>query len=373
MRRSDPDTSAALVEDRLVAGLRHSRKTVAGALRWCEDPLVLGLLGINAAEEELYTLLLDNAPATAADLARAAAERPWSVDTERLLHRLEELGLVTPLVSDQARYHAVDPDVALDAALLAAGQALSRARRRAAQLATVFRAATPRVEPRPLVEVVVGRPAIAQALEDLERSVRHEIRVCDAPPYSTGEHQPSAMEPELLGRGVRCRVLYDRVGLETPGRLADVEIGIAAGEQARVTDVPTKLVLSDHPRALLPLQHDPDHVETSLIVHDPALCDALWALFEMYWERAIPLEVRDGSAHLPDVDDAPSPEERALLPLLTAGLTDRAMAAELGCSERTVRRRLRAMFDRLDATTRTQAGYQAVARGWLAVPERGMQ
>jgi AraC-like DNA-binding protein len=274
------------------------------------------------------------------------------------------------MVGEHPRYQAVPPNLAVGAALHAAGQKLARAHRRSAQLATAFRAATQRSDPRALVEVVIGRQAIAERLEDLERSVRHEIRVCDAPPYSTGEHQPSAMEPELLRRGVRCRVLYDRVGLEAPGRLADVAIGIAAGEQTRVTDVPTKLVLSDFPRALLPLQHDPDHVETSLIVHDSVLCDALSALFEMYWERAIPLEVRDGSAHLPDPRDAPTPEERDLLPLLAAGLTDRAIAAELGCSERTVRRRLKAMFERLDATTRTQAGYQAVARGWLAVHAR---
>lgn len=331
---------------------------------------MLGVLGVGAAEEELYALLLENSPISTPDLDRLVRDRPWAHQARTLLHRLEDLGLTTRLVSGEPRYHAVPPEIALDGAIYAAGQKLGRARRRTAQLATAFRAASQRSDPRTLVEVVHGRQAIAECLEDLERSVRHEIRVCDAPPYSTGEHEPSAMEPELLRRGVRCRVLYDRVGLEGPGRLADVAVGIAAGEQARVTDVPTKLVLSDYPCALLPLQHDPDDVETSLIVHDSVLCDALSALFEMYWERAIPLEVHDGHAHLPDTDDAPRPEERDLLPLLAAGLTDRAIAAQLDWSERTVRRRLKEMFDRLDATTRIQAGYQAVGRGWLAVGQQ---
>ena len=331
---------------------------------------MLGVLGIGPDEEELYTLLLENSPISTHDLDRLVGERPWAHHVHTLLHRLEDLGLATRLVSEHPRYHAVPAEIALDSAIHAAGQTLHQARRRAAQLAIAFRAARPRSDPRALVEVVSGRKAIAERLEELERSVRHEIRVCDAPPYSTGQHEPSAMEPELLRRGVRCRVLYDRAGLEGPGRLADVAVGIAAGEQARVTDVPTKLVLSDYPRALLPLQHDPDHVESSLIVHDSVLCDALSALFEMYWERAIPLEVRDGSAHMPDTDDVPTQEERDLLPLLAAGLTDRAIAAQLGCSERTVRRRLKAMLDRLDATTRIQAGYQAVGRGWLAVDQQ---
>ncbi len=334
---------------------------------------MLGVLGISAEEEELYMLLLENSPISTHELDRLIGDRPWADQAGTLLDRLEYLGLTTRLVSDHPRYQAVPVETALDGAIDAAAQKLGRAHRRAAQLATAFRAASQRSDPRTLVEVVRGRQAIAQRLEQLERSVRHEIRVCDAPPYSTGQHEPSAMEPELLRRGVRCRVLYDRVGLEAPGRLADVAVGIAAGEQARVTDVPTKLVLSDYPRALLPLQHDPDHVETSLIVHDSVLCDALSALFEMYWERAIPLEVHDGFAHLPDTDDAPTQDERDLLPLLAAGLTDRAIAAQLACSERTVRRRLKAMFDRLDATTRIQAGYQAVGRGWLAVDQQASQ
>jgi DNA-binding NarL/FixJ family response regulator len=48
-----------------------------------------------------------------------------------------------------------------------------------------------------------------------------------------------------------------------------------------------------------------------------------------------------------------------------AGLTDEAIADNLGLHPRTVRRRLRALLARLDAATRFQAGYQAVQRGWL--------
>ncbi|MEV1178920.1 helix-turn-helix transcriptional regulator [Nonomuraea sp. NPDC049784] len=54
--------------------------------------------------------------------------------------------------------------------------------------------------------------------------------------------------------------------------------------------------------------------------------------------------------------------------MLTAGLTDAAIAAHLGWSDRTVRRHVRAMMVRLDAHTRFQAGYQAVVRGWLDAP-----
>jgi DNA-binding NarL/FixJ family response regulator len=77
------------------------------------------------------------------------------------------------------------------------------------------------------------------------------------------------------------------------------------------------------------------------------------------------LQVRNGHAHLPHADDAPSGIDRDLLPLLAAGFTDQAIASQLGCNERTVRRYLKDMMHRLDAVTRFQAGYQAIRRGWL--------
>lgn len=101
------------------------------------------------------------------------------------------------------------------------------------------------------------------------------------------------------------------------------------------------------------------------MVHDCVLLDALSALFEMYWERAIPLEVRNGQAQLRDAGMAPTSMDAGLLLLLAAGLTDEAMAGQLHCNVRTVRRYLRDMMHRLDAVTRFQAGYQAIRRGWL--------
>jgi hypothetical protein len=173
------------------------------------------------------------------------------------------------------------------------------------------------------------------------------------------------MELDHLRRGVRYRVLYDRRALDIPGRLTDLEAGLAAGEEARVTDIPLKMTLVDDAVAVLPLHHPAD-IESRLVVYDPVLLTALGALFEVYWDRALPLRVSGGKAHLSSgAGTRPSADEAHLLPLLVAGLTDQEIAAHLHLSDRTVRSRVRAMTARLDAATRFQAGYQAVARGWL--------
>jgi DNA-binding NarL/FixJ family response regulator len=124
-----------------------------------------------------------------------------------------------------------------------------------------------------------------------------------------------------------------------------------------------KLLLSES-AAMVPLRSDPVDLETWLVVHESVLLDALSALFEMYWERAVPLHTKQDGEQLTG-PDRPSESDRALLSLLAAGQTDQAIADSLGWHERTAHRHLRAMMQRLDAATRFQAGYQAVRRGWL--------
>lgn len=327
---------------------------------------MLEVFGLAADEEDLYEWLLVRSPVSSGELDELVAGESWAAQLPALLARLEELGLVVRLPGGPPSWQTVPPDIAFDALAQRGEQALTVARRRRAELSAAYRHAARRADPVQLVEVVRGRPAIGQWYVRMQQEARHEVRCFDAPPYlATGSPQVNTLELDLLRRGVRYRVLYDRHGLELPGRLTDLEAGLAHGEQARVTDVPVKLVLTDRPMALLPLQHEPTDVETSLVVHDSVLLDALSALFEMYWDRAIPLQVRNGHAQLPDTGDEPTDLDRDLLPLLAAGFTDQAIAGQLGCNERTVRRYLKDMMHRLDAVTRFQAGYQAIRRGWL--------
>lgn len=51
--------------------------------------------------------------------------------------------------------------------------------------------------------------------------------------------------------------------------------------------------------------------------------------------------------------------------MLDAGLTDRAVAIQLGLSMRTVQRRVRALMDRTGVDTRFRLGAEAVQRGWI--------
>ena len=330
---------------------------------------MLQSLGLSANEQALYELLLTRPPVTGRTLRELTADRVWAGAADAALRRLEELGLVTRLPEDPPRYAVVPADIGLEALIAARERALVMARQRMNQLAVRYRQAAIGGDPLELVEVVHGREAVQARLKDLFRSVRTEMRAIDAPPYLGDPLDPSPEELEHLHEGVRYRIIYDRKAVSLPGRLPDIEGSIGAGEEARITDVALKLGLSDHPLAMLPLRSHPMDVDLGswLVVHDSVLLDALSALFEMYWERAVPLHIRQ---ERPDMagHDAPNETDRALLSLLAAGLTDKAVADHLGWHERTAHRHLRAMMHRLDAATRFQAGYQAVRRGWLTDP-----
>jgi hypothetical protein len=181
------------------------------------------------------------------------------------------------------------------------------------------------------IEVVITREATARRWDQLQRSARQQVRSFDRPPYVSASPADNPVEQEILAAGVSYRCVYHPAGFSVPGRPAAVHTLIAAGEQARVTEnVPVKMFIADDQLGLLPLEVG-GSAESSLIIRASSMLDALIALIELVWERAIAIHA-DGE--LPVTGEGPSADEAALL-------------------------------DRLDAGTRFQAGMQAVRRGWL--------
>src|SRR3989440_9598409 len=269
---------------------------------------VLGAVGLAPADQAVYESLIESA-GTGGELG----ERTGLAGTElaAVLERLEEAGLAGRQAGRPLRYAAAAPDVAVEALLLRQEERLQRARLRAQQLAVGYRKAVSGQDPATLVEVVTGRVAALQRFEHVQRGARHEIRAIDKPPYATPSGNRNPIESEMLGRGVRYRVIYDPGGLSDYHDLrADLETSTALGEQARVLpEAPTKLILADDRIGLIPLQAAPSTIESIVVVHQSALLEALGALFESLWARALPLPL---SADEPVSEDGPTRDEMRL-------------------------------------------------------------
>jgi DNA-binding CsgD family transcriptional regulator len=312
------------------------------------------VLGLRPAELAVYETLVDSYQLGVTELCLATEL------TERVvrvaLATLTELGFVHHI---NGLHTAVAPDVALAAYFLRREDDLRRDRLLAGELQVRYERAAGVRAPADLVEVVHGAEAISRRVDQVMRTARQEVRFVDKPPYATPPTSLHPVEEELLNRGVRFRGIYERQALELHDLRADLEMGLALGEEARVVAVaPTKMILADSHLGLIPLHSTETTLESAVIVHRSALLDSLGALFSRLWEDAVPLALPGEPA-----SNEMSIEDARLLALLATGLPDRSIAKQLGLSYRTFQRRLHRLMDELGAQTRFQAGLRAASRG----------
>lgn len=329
---------------------------------------MLESLHVDAAHQAIYELLVDRHALTLDQLAEESGTEPGRL--AEILALLEQRGLVAQVIGEAGRYRALPPEVALEALLIDEEQRLHAVRRYAAELSTRYHRTAGQRAPAEFVEVVAGRSAVAQRVDQILNTIRHEFRGLDKPPYTTSLPRTRTeldqhVGTRLLQRGVRYRAVYAPESLAVPGRLQDLQVAMGYGEEARILHgVPIKLLIADDRFAVIPLTAPPSAATPScVIVHSSALLDAFISVFEIAWRRALPLQLSpDGRAPSPE---EPTAEEARLLALLTTGLPDEAIARQLRLSHRTLRRRIQALMARLDAATRFQAGMQAALLGWV--------
>ena len=128
------------------------------------------------------------------------------------------------------------------------------------------------------------------------------------------------------------------------------------GEEVRlIDDLPTRLFVIGSTHAVLP---EPLGYADSprLLVRQGAVVGALALLFELYWEKALPVS---------ELSSQHNAERIFLLRQLQAGAKDEQISRTMGISLRTVRRRISELMIELGADTRFQAGSEAARRGWL--------
>ena len=324
-------------------------------------------LGLTAAEEAVYLLLLEAPSLTRAELAALhdATEEGIAV----VLARLQAQGLVTLLVGDPVRYSALDPRVGLKGVVAAQEQLLEQTHAAARELTTRFDSARRGRNPLDVVEVAIGRDQIVARFFEMQAGAKTEILGLDLPPFVNDG--PNVDELKHLARGVAYRVVYDASCLQEEHFLAEIRQLQGAGEQARVlAGVPFGLTITDRELGMLALTAGANTPASCLLVHPSTFLDGLIATFETLWRHARVLPVPTSDA--PDAPAAPEPPfgtptavEREVLALVGLGLTDQAIGRQLSLSERTIQRMMSAIMTRLDATTRFQAGVRAKELGWL--------
>jgi hypothetical protein len=321
------------------------------------------LVGVTDLDEQVYRRLLFD-PSADVESHGEALGRP-AVQVRAARDRLVALGLVRHDAGTGGRYQAVDPLVGLAALVRDRRHALDRLEDASYELSRVFAAGLVRTDPQRLFEVVEGSAATASRINELLGSARKEVAGIDSPPYvAPSSAHVSDAELALLRRGVRFRALYAGEVLDEPALVARIQWMVESGEEARVLPrVPMKLLVIDRETAVVLLSGEETAPDTlSIVARRSALTDGLQAMFEQLWSHAGPIRFGPGR---PGATRANEVDMTELLALLTAGMKDESIARHFRVSARTVRRRIAALLDELDATGRFQAGVHAARRGLL--------
>lgn len=320
----------------------------------------LTALGLTTTQEDAYRHLVaagEAQPATRVGRALGLAPE----DAAELLAGLEERGLAA---RSGRGYRASPPEVALGALVNQRDEELRRVRQLTATLQGQYSEAVRGRRTAEFVEVVHGQEQVNRYYLHLVTGARSGLDVLTKPPYLAGAGVLQTLDAEDAGiqRGVRSRSVYDGDALDEEGTLAMARQCMQFGEEARaISGLPFKLAIVDGSTGFLPLDIRAPALG-ALLVHASALLDALIALFEGIWTRAVPMRADRPADGL----DVLAPRAADVLRLMAAGLKDESIARALSLSRRTVQKHVTEIMTTLGARNRFQAALLANDRGWVS-------
>ncbi|MFG2096487.1 LuxR C-terminal-related transcriptional regulator [Streptomyces sp. NPDC048612] len=218
------------------------------------------------------------------------------------------------------------------------------------------------------MEVRVGAQQIAESMDAMAAAARREVLVlCPYDPAAPECWDESGRRSvQVLARGVSLRTVHLHSTAENTAGHAHLRGLRRAGAEVRLAmTLPFRLTLVDEVRALVTSGPDGEEV-TALEIHGAAMCRLLRQVFEHCWVYAERLtDAGSGAAQQGAHEAALTDREQMVLRMFAAGLKDRAIARNLGVSDRTLRRTITPLLTKLGAESRFQAGMMAVERGVL--------
>jgi hypothetical protein len=164
----------------------------------------------------------------------------------------------------------------------------------------------------------------------------------------------------LLATGrLRQRTLYPMGVLDIPAGRAWVQSWGAVGEEQRVSLSPPSDFAVFGQDAVVAVSEWRNAGADYVLIREPMIVAAFTALFDRVFARALPV-----------TSDASDPQgDLNLMRLLGLGLKDESIARYLGCSVRTVRRRVAHLMVVHGAQTRFQLGIAAANADLVSVPD----
>ncbi|MEU1347368.1 LuxR C-terminal-related transcriptional regulator [Streptomyces sp. NPDC005775] len=291
--------------------------------------------------------------------------------TEAAIAKLIDLALLAPSEDSPRGLRAVNPLCGMRTLLQREQETLAGRARRIQQNTTVLGtiaaeyAADGRSAHADGVEQLHHVDDVRTRVETLLKSCRQESLALHPAGGPTEESLETCrlLKKRAFGRSARFRSIYvDKIMRDPVTRSQARWMDEHTCEVRTAPSLPMRLLIVDTTAAVvdgLPGQGS----SSTLLFRNRPMVLAMRALFEAYWDHANPLS-QAAAPHEAERDEI-TPQDRRLLELLAAGLTDTAVARILGISVRTERRKLATLMERLGVSSRFEAGVQAARRQWI--------
>ncbi|MEU3062881.1 helix-turn-helix transcriptional regulator [Streptomyces subrutilus] len=328
---------------------------------------MLQALGLEPDVEAVYRGMITNCSGGVAELSALLGLTEAQVRNG--LDKLVDLDLLRPSRDNPGALRLVSPELGLELLLRRQEEELARRQEELARSkATAAQVVSEFADLRPNTEIdgaerLVGMDAIQNRLEALAHGLTRECMAI-LPGGALSQTSLDASRPldrRALARGIEMRSVYQDSARNDPSTISYARWLTEEGGQVRTSPLlPPRLLIFDHKVAVVPI--DPTNSRLgALCTRAPGIVASLQTLFEQTWDSAIPLGAdRPRTSH-----SGPSDGELELLRLLASGMTDEAAGKRLGVSLRTVRRQMSALMERLNASSRFEAGLKAAQQGWL--------
>ncbi|MGW5328759.1 LuxR C-terminal-related transcriptional regulator [Streptomyces sp. NPDC004014] len=223
----------------------------------------------------------------------------------------------------------------------------------------------PRFDARQAVEIeyFTDRGHTRERLEELDALGREEfLAMRNSFPDAQVLEASLAGDLDMLANGVRIRMLTSQQAVRPQAPSRYLNALTAAGAEVRVAPtVPLHMNILDRAIVIIGAGPGPQGEGGDVILHSTPVAQCFCKVFTHAWDLARPhTERRPGRGR---TGCALSAQEREVLALLATGAKDETIARRLACSDRTLRRLMNQIMEKLGTSSRFEAGVTAARLG----------
>lgn len=265
-------------------------------------------IGLTGREAEVYIALLQKKEFTAPELTKITTITRSKV--YEILQNLVHKGVASESYKDgQKIYRGIKPQIAIQNIILKYEQEIDRKKK--AEIEQMKQAAilleddlialhennVNNIVPIDYIEILTDVGQIKERWNNFQKNTKNEILVFTKPPYTASLEDNIDVQTEVLkDNKIVDKCIYEYSGMqpeEIKNLVKVIEGYQKIGEEARIIkELPMKLAISDETITMLALN---DRISlkpsiTTVIIDHPNFAKAQKAVFEAYWDKAIPFK-----------------------------------------------------------------------------------